>query len=592
MQFNSRRGLTWSARMLAQSVGVHVVEDPHATTFSMRRDGTFVTPVLSEDDDDFSDLVNGGAIHEIAHFIESDFAALDACSVVERTFMMIFEDLRIERWAQYRWAGAAQELKAMWRALYRLGKVTRPSAAHEDVLKAVGTWALAHCRALATGLDLCADDAVLGREIVVAKFGTDAAAHVDEVFTRLAGMASSWDALGLTRLLLKRFVDPQHAQEVPVEIEHSPDVQDVPPSAPGQQGPQGDQGDQRQSPAQSSKDASGSSESGQGEQGSESAPGQTGDGGADGEEGECRSRSPSNEPDGQAKIDVPGFVPMDFDGGELAEAALEEIVCKVSGVRGSAQSVELATADSVAISAGETLIAEAMRHSMGVRERIRHLLLAATRESDVIGRRGKVRATKLWRLRTGNANVFKLHVDGVSMSTYVHVLCDASTSMEKADRIRIALQASAALTMSLEGIPGLSTAISAFPNGTLACGRLKKVDETTQQAGDRLAGKRAQGGTPMAAAVQTIRPEVVASTADRKIVFIPTDGSPDNKPEAQVAIRDLERMGVEVVVIGIGVGADGLAQHTLRINSVADLGEVLFGYLERTFAQVVSQAAA
>ena len=587
MQFNARRGLTWSARMLAQSVGVHVVEDPHATTFSMRRDGTFITPILNEEDDDFSDLVNGGAVHEIAHYIESDFAALDECSVVERTFMMIFEDLRIERWAQHRWAGAAQELKAMWHALYRLGKVTRPSEANEEVLKAVGTWALAHCRSLATGIDLCTEDASLGRRLVVEKLGAEAVAHVDEVFTHLDGMNTSWDALGLARRLLKHFVDPAHAHDAPPDIQHSPDVQDAPEPAAGQEGPRAEQGNQRNSPSPSSSSVPGPTGSGH-EQGDGDAPD-----GADGvENAGGNSHSTPGTVRGEPSIDVPGFAAMDLDGGELAEAALEEVVCKASGIRGSAHAVQMVTADATATSAGETMIAEAMCHSMGVRDRIRHLLLTATRESEFVGRRGKVMPTKLWRLRTGNANVFRLHLEGISMSTHVHVLCDASTSMEKANRLRIALQASAALTMSLEGIPGLSTAISAFPNGALACARLKKVGETTQQAGDRLAGKRAQGGTPMAAAVRTIRDEVLGTTADRRIVFIPTDGSPDNKPEAQVAIRDLERRGVEVVVIGIGINAEGLAEHTLRINSVSDLGEVLFGYLERTFAKVVSQAAA
>jgi hypothetical protein len=600
MQFNARRGLTWSARMLAQSVGVNVVEDPHATTFRMRRDGTFITPVLDEDDPDFSDLINGGAIHEIAHYLKSDFAVLDECSKVERTFLMVFEDLRIERWAQLRWAGAATELKAMWRALYRLGKVSRPDGTNDNVLYAVGTWALAHCRSLAVAVEGCQADAVRGREIVLDKFGPDAVAHVEDVLTHVDALGDSWDALQLARRLLKMFVDPAHVHDAKVDIQHSPEMQDAPDEGqPGQGGqpgqdstggptpPPGEGGRQKADlPTDGSSIAQGDA-GGQSEDSADagdSPGGQMQDAG-----GDLVVSNPSGD---EPSIDIPGFAPMDFDGGELAEVAVEDLVCEASGTRGSAHAVEVACAEAEATSAGEALIATAIQHSLGVREKIRHLLNAATRESEVIGRRGKVMPTKLWKLRGGNANVFRLHVDGVSMSTYVHVLCDASSSMEKARRLTIALQATAALTSALEGIPGLTSAVSAFPNGTVACARLKRVDETTQQAGDKLAGQRAAGGTPMAAAVQAIRGEVLASMADRKIVFIPSDGSPDNKAEAQIAIRDLERHGVEVVMIGIGVSVEGLAEHALRINSVADLAEALFGYLERRFAEVVSKAAA
>ena len=71
---------------------------------------------------------------EIAHFLESDFQILDQCSPVERSFMMIFEDLRIERWAQFRWKGAASEMKRMWNALYKLDRVSRPDVDSEDIL--------------------------------------------------------------------------------------------------------------------------------------------------------------------------------------------------------------------------------------------------------------------------------------------------------------------------------------------------------------------------------------------------------------------------------------------------------------------------
>ena len=113
MLATTKRGLTWAVRMLAHSVGVNVVEDPKAATFQMRRDGVFVCPVMNEEDPVFADLINGAGIHEIAHFLESDFQILDQCSPVERSFMMIFEDLRIERWAQFRWKGAASEMKRL-----------------------------------------------------------------------------------------------------------------------------------------------------------------------------------------------------------------------------------------------------------------------------------------------------------------------------------------------------------------------------------------------------------------------------------------------------------------------------------------------
>jgi len=588
MDFKSKCALTWSARMLAQSVGVNVQVDPHATTFSMHRDGTLVVPVLDEEQEDFALLINGGAVHEIAHYLESDFEVLDECSAIERTFLMIFEDHRIEHWAQNRWAGAGIELTGMWRVLYRRNKVSRPTAGNEHALQAVGVWALAHCRREALQLPLAAEDVPIARQFVVAKFGEDAAKVVDDVLAQVAGLRDTRDSLTLTRRLLTHLVDPQYQQDGAVDIDQSPDTLGAQASDEGGQG------------------SSERSENGGGGMSSSTSGQASQDGAHEGEsdvlgvhEGGAAAASPRDASQaaaegGEQHIDAPDIVQCTFDGGDLAEAAVEELICACSGVRGGAQVVDesVADADATNYCGGAYLIDQALKNSMGLRERIRHLLNAATRDDQVLGRRGKVVPTKLWKLKTGNANVFRLHVDGISLSTYVHVLCDASESMGTARRLQRALEMSAALTLALEGIPGIATALTAFPNGGVAVARLKTVSETTQQAGDKLAGQRAQGGTPMAAAVRAVSAEVLASTADRKILFIPTDGEPNNKPEARVAIRELERKGVEVVVIGVGTSASGLSEHSFRIDGVSDLAEALFGYLQKRFAEVISRDAA
>lgn len=602
MLATTKRGLTWAVRMLAHSVGVNVVEDPKAATFQMRRDGVFVCPVMNEEDPVFADLINGAGIHEIAHFLESDFQILDQCSPVERSFMMIFEDLRIERWAQFRWKGAASEMKRMWNALYKLDRVSRPDVDSEDILYCVGAWALAECRALALQLPQAIEDAPVARNLVEAKFGPDAVGHVDAILASVNSMLTTADALSLTRRLLSAFVDPSCMQGGGPQLQQSPEHggdsasgepqpatgMPAPSQGPVQSGggPTSDAGS-GDADGTSASEAPGEPEAGEGA----SADDERGVNTPGGDDGDCAGPASASAAAGDPAIDVPSFVPVSFDGGDLAEDAVSIVIRQSSG-GGLGASMEVAeeAADSEVMGPGEALVAVAQEGSLALRERIRHLLLAASMEAVTMGRRGRLKPTALWKVRTGNPNVFRQVTEGVSLSTDLWLLCDASSSM-KGRPLAIALQAAAAVCLALEGIPQVKTAISAFPNGELAVARLKKATESVQAASDRVAGQRANGGTPLRQALVAISPEIKSSSADRKILLVPTDGEPDDKPGARAEIERLERLGVEVVQIHIGGKGAQLAKHGFRISSVADLADGLFGYLQARFSDVIREAA-
>lgn len=88
------------------------------------------------------------------------------------------------------------------------------------------------------------------------------------------------------------------------------------------------------------------------------------------------------------------------------------------------------------------------------------------------------------------------------------------------------------------------------------------------------------GGTPMGEAMVTLMPELLARPEERKIMFVLTDGQP-NDPNITVRARKaLEKAGVDVVGIGIGQNiAEHLFPRNATVSSAEDLAKATMDHL-------------
>jgi hypothetical protein len=94
------------------------------------------------------------------------------------------------------------------------------------------------------------------------------------------------------------------------------------------------------------------------------------------------------------------------------------------------------------------------------------------------------------------------------------------------------------------------------------------------------------GSTPLAEALWWVFQEIVPLRESRKIIFIVTDREPDSMEEAQIAIKEGQRIGLEIY--GLGLGTDSvyrlLSGRSVVLGKLTDLPKKLFGLLGQTIS--------
>ena len=201
---------------------------------------------------------------------------------------------------------------------------------------------------------------------------------------------------------------------------------------------------------------------------------------------------------------------------------------------------------------------------------------------------GALNIRRLHSLATGNAKVFLRKGEKAGVNTAVHILLDASGSMN-GKPIALAVKACFAVASALQAIPGVSVGVTAFPGNPVP-------DSPEQQGhwqtvapvllhGQKLHTRftmKTGGSTPMDAALWWVLQQLHSMTEPRKIVVLISDGEPDDLKLTQTAIRAVKDAGMEVY----GIGIHTISIQTLLpgkgsrvINDIAELAPSMFTIL-------------
>lgn len=201
---------------------------------------------------------------------------------------------------------------------------------------------------------------------------------------------------------------------------------------------------------------------------------------------------------------------------------------------------------------------------------------------------GALNIRRLHSLTTGNAKVFLRKGEKAGVNTAVHILLDASGSMN-GKPIALAVKACFAVASALQAIPGVSVGVTAFPGNPVP-------DSPEQQGhwqtvapvllhGQKLHTRftmKTGGSTPMDAALWWVLQQLHSMTELRKIVVLISDGEPDDLKLTQTAIRAVKDAGMEVY----GIGIHTISIQTLLpgkgsrvINDIAELAPSMFAIL-------------
>ncbi len=203
----------------------------------------------------------------------------------------------------------------------------------------------------------------------------------------------------------------------------------------------------------------------------------------------------------------------------------------------------------------------------------------AARGRRVIGRR-------LPQLALGEVRIFAHSSVKQAPNTAIHLLLDKSDSMRYQvfnsnsqlweSRLSIALEATLALALAFEGIPGVNPGITAFPG----------IDDESVfrvlEHGERVRSKaggfslQAQDSTPMTEAIWFGAAALLRCREPRKVLLVITDGEPNDKVSTLAILQRCRDSGIETVGIGLGLDVGHLFPQALAINDFRELRNQLF----------------
>ena len=171
------------------------------------------------------------------------------------------------------------------------------------------------------------------------------------------------------------------------------------------------------------------------------------------------------------------------------------------------------------------------------------------------------------------------------IDTAVHILLDISGSMTS--RIELACAACYSVALALTAIPGISVGVSAFP-----ADYADDINATVYpfvRHGKRVVnsfGVEAHGSTPLTEAMWWVLGMLSTRPEHRKVVLVVTDGYPDDPETAQETITAAQRMGMDVLGIGIDAPAIiSMIPGSENITDIRELAPAMFRLLQHTMTE-------
>ena len=239
--------------------------------------------------------------------------------------------------------------------------------------------------------------------------------------------------------------------------------------------------------------------------------------------------------------------------------------------------------------AGKALLESVKGTTTKVRAQLLSLVQAARRSQDRAKRRGrKIDSKRVTRILSGDTRIFRSKENRIQPNTAVHLLTDLSSSMDS-HQAKVAREASLAIALALEGIPGVSPAVTYFSGNSSnpVKSALRHGESARLNAHHFIEPTR--GTTPMAEAIWHGAFELSKHFDCKKLMIVITDGDPTNEIACHTVL-DLCK-GSEIDVVGIGIchpRVERLFERSIVINSVEELRSTLFSLVRD---KLINQAA-
>ena len=233
----------------------------------------------------------------------------------------------------------------------------------------------------------------------------------------------------------------------------------------------------------------------------------------------------------------------------------------------------------------ENLIMEAQTISRALRTKLQGLLQSQILRRSSPSRHGKLSGHGLYRIAVYDPRLFLKNESVTGLDTAIHILLDISGSMTS--RIDLACAACYSVALALAAIPGISVGVSAFP-----ADYEEDINATVYpllRHGERVVNSfsvEAHGSTPLTEAMWYVLGMLSTLPEKRKVMLVVTDGYPDDPETTKETITVAQRMGMEVLGIGINTPIISSIIHVSEtITDIRELAPAMFRLLQLTMTE-------
>ena len=566
------------------------------------------------DDPAYQEIAWGLLAHEAAHIRYSDFSIAYGPSVLRRRLAGAIEDVRIEHELAKDFPGTRLTLRTVIENMIAKGGFTA-STINDHPANILHGYVLKSLRARVLGQAALQPLVEQTEKALKANFPKGAVIRLQGLLSEVPErLRSEQDCLNLTDRILTMIEQEveqqkQNQQPAPSSTEdNKSDADDEANSEPTEPTEPTDQAD-------NSTDANAADKSGQNEESAASMPesdqpsgagsGSEGSGLTD-EQDALEQDIPDVDTEGK-QTEASGTLQSD-DGetetpnhsriletlfnareGDIDQDVFETIKSALTLAQDSVceQVMPLGNEPPLDERAGLNLFTKVQSESVKIRAALQGLVQSQSMQRTRHSNRGRVIDGKRlphWSL--GDTQVFLRRSVKSSPNTAIHLLVDKSESMsyslvdkqgnQLGARLPIALEASLALALALEGLPGVNPGITAFPGGDDES--VYRLLEHGQRVRSRAGAfsLSASGSTPMTEAIWFGAASLLRCREPRKVLMVMTDGQPNDTLSTLEILQRCRDSGIETVGIGLGIEVSHLFPMAIVINDFRELRSQLF----------------
>jgi len=522
-------------------------------------------PAYEGDDPDYQDVAWGLLAHEAAHIRYSDFSVGYGNSVLRRRLCGAIEDVRIEHELAKDFPGTRLTLRTVIDKMIASGGFVSASESDHPANVLYG-YVLKSLRARVLGQAALQPLVEQTETALKAKFPKGAVTRLKGLLSEVPeGLKSESDCLQLTDRILAM---------VEQEFEQQRQRNQAKQSADEDTSPETDDADQDAGSADS--ELSDSTEQ------DERLPTDTDDDQSSESDGNEENTEIADPMKVLQTLLSAGDSDIDQDLFESLKSALSlaaENVSELLMPRGNEPTMD--------DRAGALLLRKVQSESGKIRAALQGLVQSQTLNRSQHACRGRrMDGKRLHRLPLGETKLFQRKQTKMAPNTAIHLLLDKSESMGYqvtdsqgqpiGSRIPIALEATLALALAFEGIPGVNPGVTAFPGHQ--DDSVFRLLEHGQRVNARTGAfsLAATGSTPMTEAIWFGAASLLRCREPRKVLMVMTDGQPNDTLSTLDILQRCRDSGIETVGIGLGLDVSHLFPIAITINDLQELRAQLF----------------